>query len=316
MFSTTRRRHSSGWLSLLPQGRHIALTHAVCHAERRPQISMLDVFRFDGSEVEALKALRQSHQLKSYACTTLMNPDEYRVSQIDVPDVPLAERKEALRWKLKAIVDFPVDTACLDVFDIPSHAVGGRQASVFAVIASEQSVRKCAQPFEQAKIPLSAIDIPELAQRNVAVLFEEENRGLIFLRLDASGGQLTLTFRGELIALRRVEVPVSQLIDDDVKRRTQATERLLLEVQRSLDHFDRQYSTISISKLIVAAAPSVEHLIPSLSANLYVGVEEMDLAQVIDFPAVPALRDRQFQAMNLLSIGAALRTIDVEEAGA
>jgi hypothetical protein len=34
----------------------------------------------------------------------------------------------------------------------------------------------------------------------------------------------------------------------------------------------------------------------------------MDLAQVMDFPAVPELRDPQCQAKNLLLIGAALRT--------
>jgi hypothetical protein len=37
----------------------------------------------------------------------------------------------------------------------------------------------------------------------------------------------------------------------------------------------------------------------------------MDLALVMDFPAVPELRDQQCQAKNLLVIGAALRTDEV-----
>jgi MSHA biogenesis protein MshI len=310
-FLTTRS--NPGWLALLPQGDRIVLAHAVCSKDARPEIRLLDVFSTGENKVEALRTLRRSHQLKSYTCTTLMGADEYKIVQMDVPAVPVAERKEALRWKLKAMVDFPVDSACLDLLDIPGNATGGRQASVFAVLAAEQAVRTQAQFFEQAKIPLAAIDIPELAQRNVAVLFEEENRGLVFLHLDAAGGQLSLTFRGELIALRRVEVSAQQLNEGDVGRRTQAMERLLLELQRSLDHFDRQYSYISISKLIVAVSPPVEHLIATLSENLYLAVQEMDLSQVMDFPAVPALRDRQFQAMNLLLIGAALRTADAQE---
>ncbi len=307
-------RSKPGWLALLPQDDRIALAHVICHMDRRPEVCLLDVFSVEQNRLEALRTLRRSHQLKSYVCTTLMGADAYKVIQMDAPTVPLAERKEALRWKLKAMVDFPVDNACLDLLDIPVNATGGRQFSVFAVLAAEQAVRTQAQLFEQAKIPLAAIDIPELAQRNVAVLFEEENRGLAFLRLDASGGQLTLTFRGELIALRRVEVSIEQLSEDDAGRCAQAMERLLLELQRSLDHFDRQYSYISISRLVVAAAaPRIAHLIATLSENLYLAVHEMDLAQVMDFPAVPALRDRQCQAANLLLIGAALRTADLAE---
>lgn len=306
-------RSKPGWLALLPQDDRIALAHVICHMDRRPEVCLLDIFNVEQNKLDALRTLRRSHQLKSYMCTTLMDAGEYKIVQMDVPAVPVTERKEALRWKLKAMVDFPVDSACLDSLDIPINAAGGRQASVFAVLSTEQSVRKQAQFFEQAKVPLTAIDIPELAQRNVALLFEEDNRGLVFLHLDAAGGQLSLTFRGELIALRRVEVSAQQLNEDDVGRRTQAMERLLLELQRSLDHFDRQYSYISISKLIVAVAPQVEHLIAKLSENLYLAVQEMDLAQVMDFPAVPALRNRQFQATNLLLIGAALRTADAQE---
>jgi MSHA biogenesis protein MshI len=88
-------------------------------------------------------------------------------------------------------------------------------------------------------------------------------------------------------------------------------ERLVLDLQRSLDNFDRQYSFIPISKLVVAAYPPVEDFASSLAENLYVPVVPMDLAQVMDFSAVPELREPECQAMNLLLIGAALRTGEV-----
>lgn len=301
-------RRAPGWLALRPQGEQLALAHVVRRPGARPEVRLLDAFRMEGGLVAALQRLRGARKLKSYACTTLMPAGEYGIHQLDAPNVPPAERKEAVRWGLKGLVDYAVDTACVDVLDIPmDSAAAGRTASVFAVSAAEQAVRRCASAFEAADVPLAAIDIPELAQRNIAALFEDENRGLAFLRLDESGGLLTLTFHGELIATRRVEMSAMQLAEGDAERRGQSMERLVLELQRSLDNFDRQYSFIPVSKLIVAAYPEVDGIVAALVENLYVPVQEMDLAKVLDFAAVPELREPLRQAQNLLVIGAALR---------
>lgn len=306
MFPFKSGRREPGWLAVLPQGDRIALAHVVRRAGARPEIRLLDAFRTEDGAGAALQRLRGARRLKSYACTTLMGPGEYNIAQIDAPNVPAAERKEAVRWALKGVVDYAVDSACVDVLDIPMD--GGRQASVFAVSAAAPAVLARVQPFVEAKVPLAAVDVPELAQRNVAALFEDENRGLAFLRLDSGGGLLTLTFRGELIAMRRVEVSAAQLAEGDAERREQVMERLVLELQRSLDNFDRQYSTIPVSKMIVAVYPAVEGIVAALAENLYVPVIEMDLAQVVDFPMLPELRETERQALNLLLIGAALRT--------
>jgi len=304
-------RRTPGWLAVLPQGDRVSLAHAVRRPGARPEIRLLDSFHAEGGTAAALQRLRGARKLKSYACTTLMPAGEYGVNQLDAPGVPAAERKEAVRWALKGLVDYPVDTACVDVLDIPMDGAAGWTANVFAVSAAEQAVRRCARPFEEAGVPLAAIDIPELAQRNVAALFEDENRGLAFLRLDESGGLLTLTFRGELIATRRAEMSATLLAEGDAERRAQAMERLVLELQRSLDNFDRQYSFIPVSKLVVAAYPAVDGIVAALAENLYVPVQEMDLAQVLDFAAVPELREPQRQAQHLLLIGAALRGDEV-----
>ncbi len=94
----------------------------------------------------------------------------------------------------------------------------------------------------------------------------------------------------------------------DAEQRARVTERLVLEVQRSLDNFDRQYSHIPISKVVFACYPAVDNLINELIESIYVPVRELDLAPVIDFPSIPELKSPQMQAKNLLAIGAALRT--------
>ena len=306
-FPTARRK--PGWLALIPQGGEITLAHVVRRRDLRPEVCLLDRFSVETNELAALQRLRSARSLKSYACTTLMSDGEYNLTQVDAPPVPREERKEALRWAIKEMVSYPVDSACLDVLDVPNTGLPqGRSAGVMVVSAAEQAVRSRVAPFVAAKVPLAAVDIPELAQRNIAALFEDENRGLAFLRLDDNGMMLTLTFHGELIAVRRGEMNTQQLNSTDPEQRARVIERLVLEVQRSLDNFDRQYSHIPISKVVLACHPAVENLVNELVESIYVPVREMDLSSVMDFPSIPELRNPLAQAKSLLALGAALRT--------
>ena len=309
MFSFPTARSKPGWLALIPQGGEITLAHVVRRRDLRPEVCLLDRFSVETNELAALQRLRSARSLKSYACTTLMSDGEYNLTQVDAPPVPRAERKEALRWAIKEMVNYPVDSACLDVLDVPNTGLPqGRTVGVMVVSAAEQAVRSRVAPFVAAKVPLATVDIPELAQRNIAALFEDENRGLAFLRLDENGMMLTLTFHGELIAVRRGDMTTQQLNADDAEQRARVRERLVLELQRSLDNFDRQYSHMPVSKVVLACYPAVDRLVAELSENVYVPVSAMDLAPVMNFPAVPELRDPQCQARNLLALGAALRS--------
>ena len=309
MFSLFSARHKPGWLAILLQGNSVTLAHVLRKPNALPQVCLLDNFAVEKSEVDALQRLRTARHLKSYACTTLMPSGDYNLTQLDAPTVPKDERREALRWSLKDMVSYPLDSACLDVLDIPSDGLpSGRSAGVLVVSSGEQAVRARVAPFEKAGIALEAVDIPELAQRNVAALLEDENRGLAFLRVDETGMMLTLTFHGELIAVRRGEVTSLQLNGPNAEQRARVKERLVLELQRSLDNFDRQYSHIPISKVVVASYPLVEELVAELGESTYIPIREMDLATVMSFPGIPELRDPQCQAKHLLALGAALRT--------
>ena len=309
MFGFFSARRKPGWVAILPQGGVLTLAHVIRQPNSRPELLRLDYFSVEHGEADALARLGVARGLKCCACTTLMADGEYNVTLLDAPSVPADERREALRWALKEMVNYPVDSACIEVLDIPrAGQPAGRAAGVLVVSATEQAVRACVAPFEAAKISLAAVDIPELAQRNVAALLEDDNRGLAFLRVDERGMMLTLTFHGELVAVRSGEMNTLQLNGGSDEMRARVRERLVLELQRSLDNFDRQYSHIPISKVVLACYPQVDGLLAALAESCYVPVHEMDLAAVLDAPALPDFSDRQLQAKNLLAIGAALRS--------
>ncbi len=299
-------KYDEGWLAVVRQGDRLDLAHVIRAVGKSPEIRLCDSFRIEKDEADALSRLAQSRSLKRYRCASLLDERDYRIVQVEAPNVPAAERLQATRWRLKDQLDFAAESAALAVAEIPTE--GNRQANVFAVAAPAEVIGERMALFQEAKVPLEAIDIPEMAVRNVAALFEEENRGLAFLALSEGNGLLTITYRGELYLSRRIELSSAVLAGADDEKRGQLLERLALELQRTLDNFDRQYGFISVSRLLVASDHDCVGMVAALAGNLYLPVQAVDLAPVLDFTALPELRSLERQGQSLLAIGAALRT--------
>ncbi len=303
-----RGKREAGWLSVVRRNGCVDLAHVVRQRDDRPLIVALDTYPVESGLGDALKRLKAPRRLRHYTCTTLLDEADYRLLQVEAPAVADEERLAALRWRLKDMVDFPVEGAALALLDIPAgESVGSRPGNLFAVVAPRGAVAACMGDFDSAGLPLAAIDIPELAQRNVAALFEEANRGLAFLHLGEARGLLTISYRGELYLARHLEVSARALAEADGEHHQGLVERLVVELQRTLDNFDRQYNFISVVRMMVCCEGNCEGLLDALGQNLYIPVQGMDLAAVADFSAVPELRNPQRQAQCLWAIGAALR---------
>lgn len=297
-----------GWLCINLMPDRVEISHVLVQGKARPEVLLCDSYRKEGDDVATLKRLRRDLNLGSYRCTTLLKSGDYQVVQVDAPNVPAAEMKIAVRWKLKDLIDFPVETATVDAVTIPqSEGAGGRSPQALAVAARSDLIAATVKPFNDAGIPLEVIDIPELAQRNVARFFEEEGRGLALLAFNGSGGLLTFTCNGELYQYRRIEQSLASFADADEEQRQQLYERIVLELQRSLDGFDRQFHHVSVSKVVLTPVPGADGLQEYLVSNLGVPVTMFDLSQVMDFSRIPELREPVYQTRCLQLIGAAMR---------
>jgi MSHA biogenesis protein MshI len=302
-----KRKRRPGWLALGLYPDRVDVVH-ISRGNGKPQITLCDSYRKEGSDSATLARLRRELKLDQYRCTTLLKTEDFQVHQIDAPAVPAAEMKIAARWRVKEIIDYPLDAATVDVLDIPvDRNAPARNHSAYAITARNSVIGACVKPFNEADVALDAIDIPDLAQRNVAALFEAKDRGIAMLGFYEKEGVLTFTSGGELYVARRIEITLAQLMDADAEHRAQYFERIALELQRSLDNFDRQYSYVPVAKLLLAPLPRDIGLQQYLAANIYVPVESVDLGTVLDFPAVPELRHPERQAQCLAMIGAALR---------
>jgi MSHA biogenesis protein MshI len=258
------------------------------------------------SEFEGAEQAAKELEFGRYQCSTLLASGEYQLLLVEAPNVPQAELKTAIRWRIKDMLDYHVDDATVDVLAVPPNPAGERGSSMYAVTARNEVVQACIGRFEGARIPLSVIDIPETSQRNIAALFEQQDRGLAMLYIGPDQGLLTINFRGELMLARRIEVSAEDLRSSSASEREEHFQRVLLELQRTLDHFDRQFAYAPITRLLLAPQSGETGLLEYLAGNLDVPVERVHLSGAIAFGAHAELEPAdEWRLFHL--IGAALR---------
>ena len=300
------KSRDEGWFAIC-LGRHGVHLAKIEFGGVMPRVARCEYYETGKVSAALLEKLRREAGMGNYAFTTLLGSEEYQIILVDAPNVPVDELKTAIRWKIKDSLNFLVDDATVDVLQIPSNKYGSDRAqSMYAIAAANTTLQKRIALFEQAKIALEVIDIPEMAQRNIAALFEQEDRALVLLAFDDNGGLMTFTTGGELFLSRRTEITAGQLQDANENLREQYRDRVGLELQRSLDYFDRQFNHIPVSRVLVSA-PDNTGLVEFLSSVVDAKVEKLDLSQAMDISAVPALAESEFAAQALPVLGAAMR---------
>lgn len=284
---------------------------SVASIERRddkPRVLFCVSFPFTENTLESWSGLVKQAPLAKNRCMVVIAPNEYQLIQVEAPNVPEAEVKQAVRWKLKDMLAYPQEQATVDVLDIPvDRNSPGRAHYKYAVAARNEVIKSYMDHAELAGFDLDVIDIPELAQRNIAGLIEEEGRGVALISFNEDGGLLTFTSGGELYHARQVEINVFQLAAADDEQRLRNYERLVLELQRSLDNFERQFSYVAATRLVIGPMKGQAALVVYLRENMYVKIEALNLADVLDISAIQGLEDLGKQSECFYALGAALR---------
>lgn len=300
-----RRAREPGWLALSVQPDGLSFARAVRGADAKCRITQCGSRTLDDA-VKDLERVAKELDAERYQCLTLLSPADYQVLLVEAPNVPPAELKTAVRWRIKDMLDYHVEDATIDVLDIPVAAAGqARGHSMYAVAARNEIIRGCIERLEGARIPLSVIDIHETAQRNIASLYEPANRAVALLYLDKAHALLTVNFQGELYLTRRIDVSIDQLLapaggGDEIMN------RLLLELQRTFDHLDRQFPFASLAKLVLGPEPRETGLAAYLRRNMDIPVEEVNLGDVLALDE-PALLQGEAAWRLFHVVGAALR---------
>jgi MSHA biogenesis protein MshI len=275
----------------------------------RPTVTFSRAEAVAGEPAAALSRLKTSLHLQRFRCTTVMSPGTSRLVVIEAPKVPSEELREAVRWRLAEVIDYAPDSAVVDTLPITVDLNGrAHSSSVHVVAADRDLVDKCTESFRAAGLPLAAIDIPELALRNLASLFSERGSGVALAWFQPHGSGIVFVAGDELCISRQLDPTSADAISALETRDERLLDRITLGLQRSLDHFERNFSGVPIDRLLLAPFAGASGLVAHLGAQLSLPVELADFAKVLDLTAAPELSDPAKAGDMLIALGAALRS--------
>ncbi len=173
--------------------------------------------------------------LQGSPCQLVLTAGSYSLLLVEAPKVEADELVEALRWRIKDLVPFSVEQAALDVFLLPEDSSRGGNPMAYVVAIEKSVIQTMVELVAEAKLELQAIDIAELALRNLLRHCTDTPRGIALVRLSQGGGNLSLLREGNIYLSRAFDIAYNGGLLDDLPE-----DALILELQRSLDYFERQ----------------------------------------------------------------------------
>lgn len=289
------------------------------HLEKGKETSYrLVVCDFLGGHPEVLAAglaeRVKRHGLTKATTVVVLELGRYNLYQLEPPEVPDADVRDAVRWSLKDMLDFPLDEAVIDLFQVPHEDLRSRSRLAQVVVARLSEVQRQAELLHDAKLKISAIDITELAIRNIVTLLPENNSGLVFIYFGAQQSLISIFRDSKLYLTRTINLGCFDLLRfsreaggdlvDPSPPLLELFDSVVLEVQRSLDFFESTYFQAPIGTVVVGPLEApVPELLPYLQQALGITVRSLDLASILDCQGLPV----EEQARALPAIGGALR---------
>jgi MSHA biogenesis protein MshI len=286
--------------------------------------------------VERLTALK----LHGCAASVMLRPEQYHFLQIPAPSVAPEELKSAARYQIRDMVDVHIDDLTLDVMQV-GDGLQKTNPQLFAVAAQTVHIRAAMALARAMDWPVTVIDIQETCQRNLQTVLASqadstERADAALVVTDDRHALMTISVQGELYYTRRLELPegfltmvwslgeaaladapdgytpVTEYVPDysteasslSTTGQTDAdrAQRLVVEVQRSLDLWDRSWSSLPLAGLRVYAGERSSELATWLSRETGQSVTAMELDAL--FPgladSLPALRSYCLPLLGLL----------------
>lgn len=258
--------------------------------------------RISGDEMTpaVLEEIRSGLGTREASWVLVLSRGEYQFSRVEKPSVPDAELEQSLRWLVPLKDMNPQDTA-LSWVSVPP--ILGKSPQVYVAACGRAVIEARGQLFRSHRIDLRAVDIPEMAQRNIAARIPNA-RVVCLLAEDSGGLRVTITRHQDLFLERFIRESFQESFD--VGDET-CLKRIGIEIRRSLEFVRNAYPELSPPEIYVAPSESGGNLSALLAGELDLSVKNLDLRQIFDWPADSLLVDSRMQARFLPALGACLR---------
>ncbi len=279
--------------------RNVYLVH-INKTENSIELLVAQSFQYDdiGNLTPILSSLVNKYDLGSIPTIWLLSPDDYQLILIDSMPVPENEIRNALSWRVRSLINYPIDEAIIDFFMIPAKKTSPDHPMVAAISANRQQLSPTINIYKNSSIALTTIDIPELALRNLTALYENDEKSTAMIYFTGNYVILNITSKKTLYFTRRINYSFSQTHD---KTRF---EELSLDILRYFDYFQSQWRYPTPSRIFTASQNGgSDEIAARLSEYLMTKVEVFSLKSLLSDDKARSLLEQKL----ILAFGCALR---------
>lgn len=238
------------------------------------------------------------YDLKNARTNLVLDSSRTRLLLTEAPEVAEAELVQAMHWQLKENPEIDIENAIMDCFSIPGQRDRGRQPMAYVVSARKEELRPLVELCSRVGLDLRSIDIAAMTQRNIASLLAEDELGIAMLTFSETQGLLSLSRNGDLFLARDIDVGIRDLLPGNAQpsneqglqlasdvvadSRDHLLEMIVLEIQRSMDYYERYFAQPPIQTLALAPLPQeVTDLSEYIASQLGMKVREIDLNRFV-----------------------------------
>ncbi|MEW6997604.1 hypothetical protein AADZ86_07860 [Colwelliaceae bacterium BS250] len=206
----------------------------------------------------------------------VLSASHYYSVQIDKPDLPEDEIASALKWLIKDIVPIEPEDMIVDYSDAPIAIAGSQKINV--VCAHLSHLKKFTDSFKRYQIPLKGITTDEFAFLN---LLEYSEQPILLICQQPSEEVLSMiVVKGQIHLSRRLrgfnEIGgySQQQLQEGI------CDALSVELQKSLDYFERQLKQRPVTKVkVILPVNHEDFIVEQLGENTSIPVEKLTLAE-------------------------------------
>jgi MSHA biogenesis protein MshI len=288
----------------------------VSHVDGRPSVKRMGVERQGADKLKDFANRLIDLGLGNTVATALLSTEQSTLLQIAAPAVPPEELRSAVRYQIRDMVDLHIDDLTLDVLQVgDGHEKNAAQTFVVtASNAVIRDTLQLAEAMEWTLRVIDVQEMAQRNLQSLwanAAGFAEKATAALVLVNDKQA-LLTISAKGELYYSRRLDLPggfLSMQWDDGAGQAQEAVEaympvgeyvpdyagppsipveddsafgvneraqRVLVEVQRSLDLWDRTWTGLPMASVGVYAGARSAELAAWLSKGLGHAVVPMD----------------------------------------
>jgi MSHA biogenesis protein MshI len=305
-FSLKRRKSLDGsWIGVHIGRDQILVACARTGPDGKFKINQQQCFA-GADSIKVLLDWQKKNAPRGSQTNLLLESGDYQILQIDAPPVELSERKSAIRWQMKDLIDFPAEDAVLDCMTVPGEQSTGSAQRLLSVVSRKAVVGTWMRHWHDARLSLSAIDISEMALRNIAVLTSGAE-AVAFLHVGWETTNLIIVWQESLCTFRQLNIGGGQLLSLEAHERSTMLERFALEIQRTTDAFGRQFSAANLTQVWLSSVVDAPGVASALNDQIDLKVDPFVMGDWVTLEDPIREEDLEQRLDYTLAIGAALR---------